>query len=110
MAAGLATDVWKQTIDHYVSAASTLYRSMVQGGFDDRCPIPVDPFGEILNGSHRLACALALDLESVPVDQKNRPVWAPPWGEAWFKDNGLEPRELEAIRWDMDYIAQRRGL
>jgi len=87
MRAGLATDVWKMVTDDYVAAATALHASMVRDGYDPRYPIPLDVEGRLLNGSHRLACALALDLKEVPIEAAHYLAWAPPWGEAWFKEH-----------------------
>lgn len=101
MEAGLATDQWKRSAEDYLSSAKALFRSMVEKGFDPKCPIPLDPHGELLNGSHRVACALALEIEEIPTVSIDRLAWAPPWGEAWFIANGMEPKDLERLRQDM---------
>lgn len=80
----LGMDGAKQTTDQYVEAARALYTSMHNRGYDPSKPIPVDPYGSILGGAHRLACALALDIDEVPVQQNTQPAWAPPWGFRWF--------------------------
>ncbi len=87
MQAGLATDVWKIKLDDYVQAAEALFASMVREGFNPSYPIPLDDEGRLLNGAHRLACALALDLKEVPIETGPYLAWAPPWGEAWFKEH-----------------------
>lgn len=92
--AGVATDRWKRSLDDYVEAACRLVGSMAFG-FDPAFPIPVDPDGEILDGSHRLACALALGLGAVPVERSDRHVWAPHWGYDWFVERGMPADDLE---------------
>jgi hypothetical protein len=87
MQAGLATDMWKMVTDDYVHSSQALLDSMVQSGFDDRYPIPLDPEGRLLNGAHRVACALAIGLKEVPIEGKPYLAWAPAWGEAWFKEH-----------------------
>lgn len=82
--AGLATDKWKTKIDDYVSSATGLFKSMSLNGFDERYPVPIDPDGELLNGSHRVACALALEIPYIPVELRPEYVWAPPWDYLWF--------------------------
>lgn len=102
MQAGLATDHWKRGIDDYVRSAIGLAHSMAQRGFDGPS-IPIDPDGELLDGSHRLGCALALGLESVPVEHKTRKVWAPAWDLAWFLSHGMSGEDL--VRLQADYAA-----
>lgn len=97
MGAGLPTDAWKKTLADYVSAAETLFASMVQAGFDARYPIPVDPEGELLNGSHRVACALALGIAEVPVEERQERIWAPAWDAEWFRAHGLDEETIAAL-------------
>src|SRR3990167_9448637 len=103
--AGVATDRWKRSLDDYLSSAKALYGAMVREGFDPAFPVPVDPDGEILDGSHRVACALALGIEAIPVVRMSKRVWAPAWGEQWFRDNGLSEAGLERLRQDWKALA-----
>jgi hypothetical protein len=98
---GLGMD-GKVNTDHYIETAAALCASMAHRGFVDipEWRIPVDPNGELLGGAHRVACALALEIEEVPVVRMTTPAWAPPWGEAWFIENGMEPEDLERLRQD----------
>lgn len=98
MAAGLATDKWKKSVDHYLISAKALLSAMAREGFDPRFAVPIDPDGELLDGSHRVACALALEVEEVPVSPQQRYVWAPAWGYEWFVENGMG--DLESLRED----------
>lgn len=104
MAAGVPTDQWKKTTDDYLSAAKALFRSMAETGFDPKHAVPLDLDGELLNGSHRTACALALDIAAVPVVPMERRVFAPAWGEAWFISNGMEQTDLARLREDWEKI------
>lgn len=101
IAAGLATDNWKRSVEDYVHSAKRLLGSISGGGFHRLGAIPIDPSGELLGGAHRMACALALDIPSVPVTRVQRRVWAPAWGEAWFVDNGMAAEDLARVREDM---------
>ena len=105
LSAGLATDRWKRTIDDYVVSAGTLFASMFVDGFDPKQAIPLDPNGELLDGSHRLACALALGIEAVPVTHSSRLAWAPAWGEAWFVEKGMAAEDLARLRADYAALA-----
>lgn len=98
MAAHVATDAWKRTIDDYVASAASLCRSMASHGFDPSCAIPIDPDGELLNGAHRLGCALALGIESVPVIHETRRVWAPAWDYEFFVANGMGEEDLSRLK------------
>lgn len=103
MQQGLATDVWKLVTEDYVRAAKALFESMVLQGFNANYPIPLDIEGRLLNGSHRLACALALELPEVPIETGPYMAWAPPWGEAWFKEH--MPGDFLRISTDWIHLA-----
>lgn len=98
-------DANKADMDSYVSACHRLLVSMKANGFLPHFAIPVDPDGEILGGAHRLSCALALELPEVPITDEMRRVWAPAWGEAWFKENGCGTKDLDRIRSDWRALA-----
>lgn len=105
MVAGLATDQYKRSIADYRQAAQELFDDMCNNGFDYSQAIPVDVDGEILGGAHRIACALAVGIDDIPVVLHERKVWAPPWGEAWFRQNGYTHDEVETLRQVMRYIS-----
>jgi hypothetical protein len=100
MRAGVPTDKWKRSLDDYVASAGSLAGSMGMQGFLPEFAIPVDPAGELLGGAHRLACSLALGLETVRVERSVNRVWAPAWNEAWFIENGMNAADLERLRKD----------
>ena len=105
MDAGLATDKWKLTLDDYVRSARNLYDSMAKDGFQSSGAIPVDPDGELLDGSHRVACALAQGISLVSVMRLTRKAWAPPWGVSWFVEHGMQHDEIRRIT--NDWIAMK---
>jgi hypothetical protein len=98
MQAGLSTDAWKRNIDDYLASAVWLFQSMQKYGFDPDHAVPIDPAGELLNGSHRVACALALGIKEIPVIHEKRMAWAPAWNAAWFRSNGLDEGTIAALQ------------
>ncbi len=98
--AGVPTDQWKRSLDDYVKSAKDLYASMARDGFVT--DVPVDPNYELLDGSHRVACAVALEFEGIPVSHEARYVWAPPWGTAWFLENEVSSMDIARIMLDWD--------
>ena len=104
MRAGLSTDQWKRGLDDYLRSAIALVHSMAKDRFSPTSPIPIDPDGELLDGSHRVGCALALGLETVPVVRRANRAWAPAWDEAWFVANGMSGADLERLRADYGCI------
>jgi hypothetical protein len=97
MRRGLATDGWKLTVDDYVGTARLLCRSMAEYGFRVTDAVPIDPNGEMLDGSHRVACALALGIGVIPVKRESRHAWAPAWGYDWFVANGMGHDDLARL-------------
>lgn len=95
---GFTTDGWKTTVDDWVDASKALLASLQENGFIEQHAIPVDKSGELLNGTHRLACALAMGFATVPVwALPDKEVWAPAWDEAWFRDHGMPEREIKKL-------------
>jgi hypothetical protein len=109
MEAGIATDKWKTEIDDYVSSATGLFKSMSLHGFDSRYPVPIDPDGELLDGSHRVACALALEIPHIPVELRPNHVWAPAWGYLWFCEAKTSKHSKDVKRILDDWIALNDG-
>lgn len=102
MKLGLSTDRWKRCAGDYVAASKELHASMVRSGFMGAFAIPIDPNGELLGGAHRLACALAIGIETVPVDRLTHLCWAPTWNEAWFVEHGVSEADLARIKADWE--------
>ena len=104
MALGMVTDGWKLETGHWIEAALVLSRSMESNGFLPQHAIPIDEDGELLNGSHRLACAIAYNLPQVYTWQVEKKVWAPPWDYKWFADNKCPPEDLKRIMSDWENL------
>ena len=99
---GGTRDSNKVGLADYLAHAEVLAYSMRHNGFDKRFAIPVDRKGELMGGAHRLACALALKLEQVPILCMHEDAWAPPWGLQWFIDNGMPEADLERLKADFE--------
>src|SRR5688572_11114760 len=95
----------KSGTDQYVQDCGRLVISMGAHGFKSECAIPIDPNGELLGGAHRVACALALGIEAVPVSRQARVAWAPAWDEAWFIAADTRAVDLAHIRKDWRAIS-----
>jgi hypothetical protein len=94
---GYGTDRLKPLIYQYLYNSRDLVNSMKKG-FLDEFAIPVDRNGELLDGAHRISCALALGIETVPVESKNTDAFAPDWGYRWFLEAGLSPDYVSVMR------------
>lgn len=95
MLAGVPTDAWKLSLDDYVGSARNLLCNMEYRGFIPEFAVPVDPAGELLQGSHRVACAIALGIKEIPIRRETRYAWAPAWGFEWFMAHGLNLKDLD---------------
>ena len=78
------TDVNKLNLWDYHCSAHELAIDMSEVGFKSEGAIPIDPDGELLDGSHRVACAIALEFNEVYALSNAFGVWAPPWDADWF--------------------------
>lgn len=105
MGSGLATDGWKLSLEDYRHSVVSLVSSMRLLGFDSLYPIPIDPAGELLNGSHRIACALALGITDVTVQHSPTMAWAPAWDYKWFARNGLDDMHLSNLQATMGILS-----
>lgn len=94
----------KSGTDQYVRDCYALIRSMETYGFLPQFPIPIDIDGELLGGAHRLACALALGIDAVPVEGHQRRVFAPAWDNEWFRENGLPDSDYERLKQDWEAL------
>ncbi len=110
MKAGLATDKWKRKLDDYVSSAHQLHEWMMADGFRREFPVPIDPDGELLDGSHRVACALALGMPHVWCELRPDYVWAPRWDYLWFVQSKMPREDIRRVLrdWiDLNYGSDR---
>jgi len=102
---GAPTDGWKLTIDHWVDGCAALLESMRNQGFIAQHPIPLDKNGELLNGTHRLACAMALRIDEVWVWRlPDKEVWAPEWGLDWLIANAVPNDDIRRIGKDFEAL------
>ena len=86
----------KATVDDYVKSFNILIASMRTAGFDRNYPIPVSTQnGIILDGSHRLACALFFDIHPYVEFIEGRK--GNIWDYWWFEQHGFSKRELDLM-------------
>lgn len=96
---GVEKGSWKRSVDDFVTAARDLLASMKGLGFDPTCPVVIANGGGLVEGAHRLSCAVVLD---VPVWVRVAKGPAPTWGREWFVRHGLGEQEVGAVEslWD----------
>ncbi len=68
--------------------------------------MPIDPDGELLDGSHRVACALALEIDVIPAQRMQTRCWAPAWSYEWFVQNGMPHDNLARLCQDWKMLIQ----
>lgn len=101
---GIEKRSWKKTVDDYIWACSNLLWCISRFGFDANYPIRTGKNGWLLDGAHRLACALLLELDVYYVIENRDGTAA--WGESWFVRNKINPEDLEKIKRTWDNLKQ----
>lgn len=87
-----------------------LIDSFREHGFLDRHPLPVTKDGRLIDGAHRLACALYTGVQEVPVtiEPETRPLSG--YGRAWFIENGFEPTFMRRVEETRDRVFEQEGV
>lgn len=89
---------WKTTIEDYVTAARDLLQAMSARGFDSAFPIHIGSNGALMDGAHRVACAVMLD-EPIVIKQIAKFGRAAPWDYQWFAERGLSTADcMQLVR------------
>lgn len=83
-----------------------LIKNIENQGNKNDSPIILDQDLHLLDGSHRLACALYFNINSIPIKihLSNKPVF---YGLNWFRANGFSQRELELINIKKEELFRR---
>jgi hypothetical protein len=96
---GLGSDrIWKVSVDDFVDAFHRLFGSMKKHGFIQEHAIPVDEEYNPLDGSHRIACAIALGLPSIWVNRQIGVHSTQKFTEEYFKRRGFPNRRFRMWR------------
>jgi hypothetical protein len=74
----------KISIGDYEAQAQDLYKSIEAKGFNQQKAIAVSDDLLLMNGAHRLAAAVSLGLDAIPIE---RSAGGGLWGTEWFKYN-----------------------
>lgn len=86
-----------------------LVRSIQQKGFLSRYSIPITEEGLILDGAHRLACALYFGIDKVPVtiQPSRQRIY---YGRKWFAEHGFDDELLTLLDTTKDMLFQKHGV
>lgn len=100
---GYEPDGTKPNLAHYVTAARKLHASMSEFGFDLDYPVRFGNNGRLMDGAHRIACALALRIRYVPIERSDKPGRARAWGADFLIAGGMDAADVERV--EADYRA-----
>jgi hypothetical protein len=86
----------KTSLALYVTDARLLFQRMREVGFDPSAPVPVDQWGRLRDGAHRVACAAVLGLKVEVLYLKVQyPIRQ--WGVDWFLANGFSRKYVNGL-------------
>lgn len=86
----------KTSVMDYLNSFKNLILDMKQNGFNPKYPIPVDKHKKMLNGAHRIAAALALNIKEIPTEEVQGVSFCP-WDFNWFQENGFSVEDKQRI-------------
>lgn len=82
----------KQNIEEYLNSALTAYSNIKKNGFDKNVYIPINRYGQILDGSHRIASSIILGKSLYIKECKTKRIEQ--FSFSWFKEHGFNSIEL----------------
>jgi len=89
--------------EHTLERFKQLIQSIAKNRFIDKSQITVNENLHLLDGSHRIACALYFNIKKIPINiefnQRTNP-----YSLKWFQDNGFSESEIEIIDKKFDEI------
>ena len=94
---GVEPRSWKVRLEDYENAAGDLLGEMVACGFKHRSPIEVGSCGGLIDGAHRLACALMLGVRHVAIATSDAPARAAAWDLYWLKRHGMNNADMLTV-------------
>ncbi|WP_026894443.1 hypothetical protein [Clostridiisalibacter paucivorans] len=94
---------------HNIERFIKTIKSIEENGFDDDSPVLVDLNLQLIDGSHRLACALYFNFNKIPI--KIQPQMTNiEYSIEWFKKAGFTDIELEKIKDKQQEILEEKGM
>ena len=79
---------------------------MRKTGYNTEFPLRYGRNGKLMEGAHRLACSLALDIEPTCVILATDGNTT--WDEDWFIDHGIGKADLQQIKADLKHLRKRK--
>jgi hypothetical protein len=99
----------KTNLDLYLTAARVLFERMVLMGYDRSEPIPVDQWGRLRDGAHRVACAAVLGLQ-VEIFEVKAQFPIRQWGIDWFLVSGFSKSYVNGLLDQLNVITGYSGI
>jgi hypothetical protein len=96
-------------IEHTSERFYDLIGNIENNRFKDDDPVILDQSLHLLDGSHRLACALYFDINKVPIKLRfsNKQVF---YGLEWFRTNDFSKEELNLIDKKREELFEKMGI
>lgn len=98
------------TRDNSSAIFSALINKINQDGIDPRSNIEIDIDGKLVDGSHRLACALYYNQDIISTRIRKGKFVCPDYSINWFKNNGFSADELNIIEEKRVAVFRKAGL
>lgn len=94
---------------HNLDRFLKLIKSIEEHGFSENFAIIVDQNLQLIDGSHRLACALYFGITNIPIQiiEHNANVL---YSIDWFEKNGFSKKEIEIITYTKNEIFKEKAL
>ena len=84
---------------NYEKDFKKLIKSISENGYIDKNPVELNKNFEVFDGAHRLVCALALNIEKIPVRFSSKYINKNyDYSIEWFKKNGLTYMEEPILK------------
>lgn len=105
---------WYQTMQESRAGKDTLeafqqlIHAIQQEGLSAQYPVGVSAKGELMDGAHRVAVALALGVYDIAVDVRRGKLLRP-YGREWFRQKGFPDQALQAMDGEVDRLMATTG-
>ena len=94
---------------NWIERYTNLIESIERFGFHPTNYVEIDENHQLIDGSHRLACALYYNEKDVSIKISSRKIKVD-YGIEWFKENGFASEEIEIIKKKKNEILRKCGI
>lgn len=94
--------------NNYEENFRKLIQSIEINGYDKNMPVELNKDFEVFDGAHRLSCAIAFNIEKIPVKFSEKYIdMHYDYSLKWFKENGLADFEVYIIKKYKDLVNKK---